>query len=73
MLVDSGERHWLDFRDLECKDGWIHFAVSVQYSLFNEDACEYDRYRDDITYKMGTDEGNLIKVSSSRGYLGSSD
>jgi hypothetical protein len=75
LIVNSSDQRprWSDLRNLETKDGFICFVVSIEYSEFDEDHQEYNRYRDDITCKIQPDGKNLTEVSRSRGYLGSSN
>ena len=61
-------------RTLHKQDGLICFCVDgSQYSKWNEDAHEYDRYRDTITYAIDTAKNEAVEIDRSQGYLGSSD
>lgn len=55
------------------EDGLVYYESIDQYSELDEEHYEYNRYRDDVTYRIAPDAGEPEEVSRSHGYLGSSD
>jgi hypothetical protein len=54
-------------------DNLVHFhVITDEYSRFNEDAYEYDRYQDTASYKIMPD-GEVVEIEKSTGYMGSSN
>ena len=73
LIVDLRKNGWSNFRSLDSKDDWIYFEITKEYSEFNEDQYEYDRYRDEIEYKVDLNGENLTEICRSHASLGSSN
>jgi len=72
-VAEPSNGSWLNLRNIEIKDGWIYFDVTERYSRFNEAAQEYDRFSDDVTYKIEPDGKERAVVNRINGSLGSSN
>ena len=50
-----------------------YYVDTAQYSVFDEDHYEYNRYKDIITYAIDIDKNESVEVKRSQGYLGTSN
>jgi hypothetical protein len=72
-IAEPSGRFWSELRNIKAEDGWIYFDVTEEYSERNDDAYEFDRYRDQVTYRIKPDGTGREDVTRSSGYLNSSD
>ena len=72
QLAQAPSDKWDKLTHIEMVDGWIHFKVITNYSVFDEESYEYNRYSTNATYKIKPGEA-LTKVTSFEGYRGTSN
>ena len=66
--------YWIELGNITIRGDWVYFDVTEEYSVFDEEHCEYNRYCDEVTYKIMKTGENLMRVTTHRhGYLGTSD
>ena len=71
--AQPADRIWSNLRNIEARDGWIYFDVTEDHSVFDEEHCEFNRYRDEAKYKIKPNGKDLMKVDRSIGYLSTSN
>ena len=71
--AEPQDRTWSNLRNIESRDGWIYFDVTEEHSVFDEEHREFNRYCDEVKYKIKPNGGNLTAVDRSIGYLSTSD
>ena len=79
IILLAGSSKWYNppnfppLRNIRVENEWVYFEATEEYSEADEEHMEFNRYRDEVQYKVKTDGKELTELYRSHGYLGSSD